>query len=190
MFQSSVSTVKNFFRLWLCTESQVVFTVYLLQLKTLNIQTGVSDVHVSQLKTPEQQDIHIHSYLHWCSRPLFSFYLFILIDLVEKKNGSAWCNYHSLKEVYTRFILSDLRENKFCYRTSGIMTSGVGSDVTHPLCVLFYSLVFTGRSGHVIMLMNANLLFFLPLRTLGPLPTRCSQPIAANGHRSNDNTAC
>lgn len=51
-------------RLRLCTESQVVFIVYLPQLKTLHVQTGVSDVHVSQLKMPEQEDIHIHFYLH------------------------------------------------------------------------------------------------------------------------------
>lgn len=58
--------------------------------------------------------IFIFVYTDASLRPLFSFYLFILIDLVEKKNGSAWCNCHGLKEVYTQFILSDLGGNKFC----------------------------------------------------------------------------
>lgn len=45
------------------------------------------------------------------------------------------------------------------YRTSGVMTSGVKSDVTCPLCGLFLSLLFTRCANCTFVFVYANLLW-------------------------------
>lgn len=54
------------------------------------------------------------------------------------------------------------------YRPSGVTTCRVESDITDALCVLFCSFMFTGRAGHVLILVHVILLFLPapPLRTL------------------------
>lgn len=64
----------------------------------------------------------------------------------------------SLKEINTKSAMLDFRKNDyFCMYGPSVVTTS--SDITDALCVLFCSFMFTGRAGHVLMLVHVNLLF-------------------------------
>lgn len=82
-----------------------------------------------------------------------------------------------LNGLYIKFSLLDLRKkNKFllCMETTGAMTSTIESDVTHPVCVWFSSLVFTCRSSRAFMLVYALLLFLPGCSAVSPGCWRCT----------------
>lgn len=79
---------------------------------------------------------------------------FLVFNFTAEKGVRSWQTipqeYNNFKKLYSKFSLVDLRKKQFCiYRASGVMKSGLESNVTRPLCALSSSFLFIGQAGCV-----------------------------------------